>query len=77
MDFEKLAPYEGGLAAIGCPVLLLWGADDEFAPLAGARRFERELPDTRLVALEGAGHFVFEAEPERCVAEVTRFLERV
>jgi haloalkane dehalogenase len=76
MDFEKLAPFEGKLAAIGCPALLLWGADDEFAPLAGARRFERELPDTRLVAIEGAGHFVFEAAPERCVAEVTGFLAR-
>jgi haloalkane dehalogenase len=74
MDFEKLAPFEGKLAAIGCPVLLLWGAEDEFAPVAGAHRFERELPDTRLVAIEGAGHFVFDAEPERCVAEVTGFL---
>ncbi len=74
MDFEKLAPYEGKLAELGVPTLLVWGADDQFAPLAGARRFEREIPDARLVAIEGAGHFVFDQEPERTTEEVTGFL---
>ena len=74
MDFEKLAPYEGKLGELGAPTLLLWGADDEFAPMGGAKRFEREIPDSKLVAIEDAGHFVFEAAPERCVEELTRFL---
>ena len=42
------------------PTLLLWGADDPFAPLAGAKRFEREIPGAKLVAIEGGGHFVFD-----------------
>jgi haloalkane dehalogenase len=75
MDFSKLAPYDGCLAGLGVPTLLLWGADDEFAPIAGARRFEREIPGARLVAIEGAGHFVFDQEPERCAREVVSFLE--
>ncbi len=74
MDFEKLAPYEGKLAELGCPTLLLWGAEDQFAPVAGAHRFQREIPGARLVAIEGAGHFVFDAERERCLTEVTAFL---
>ena len=74
MDFEKLAPYDGKLAALGVPTLLLWGADDGFAPIAGAHRFEREIPDATLVAIEGAGHFVFDQEPERTVREVCAFL---
>jgi haloalkane dehalogenase len=74
LDFEKLARYHGGLAELGVPVLLLWGADDPFAPVAGAHRFERELPDTELVVIEDAGHFVFEDAPERCADAVTRFL---
>jgi haloalkane dehalogenase len=77
MDFEKLARYEGKLAQIGCPVLLLWGAEDQFAPIAGAHRFQREIPGARLVAIDGAGHFVFDAERERCVAEVSDFLAAV
>jgi pimeloyl-ACP methyl ester carboxylesterase len=74
MDFEKLAPYDGKLAELEAPTLLLWGADDAFAPIAGARRFEHELPNATLVAIEGAGHFVFDAERERTVREVCAFL---
>jgi haloalkane dehalogenase len=74
MDFEKFGPYEGKLAALGVPALLLWGADDQFAPVAGAHRFDRELPDTELVVVEGAGHFVFEDAPERTAEAVTAFL---
>lgn len=74
MDFEKLAPYDGRLAELGVPTLLLWGETDEFAPLAGAKRFEREIPGSRLVAVEGAGHFVYDEHPERCAREVADFL---
>jgi haloalkane dehalogenase len=74
MDFSKLEPYEGKLAALEVPTLLLWGAGDNFAPLAGAKRFEREIPGAELVAIEGAGHFVFDTEPERCAREVVRFI---
>ena len=75
-DFEKLEPYEGRLAALGVPALILWGEDDEFAPVAGAHRFQRELPGSELVVLEGSGHFVFEQAPERCAEAVVGFLER-
>lgn len=74
LDFPQLEPYEPKLAALGVPTLLLWGEGDEFAPVSGAKRFERELPDTELVVVEGAGHFVFEDEPQRCADAVTAFL---
>jgi haloalkane dehalogenase len=74
-DFEKLAGYR--LADLEVPVLLVWGEHDEFAPLAGAHRFERELPDTELVVVEGASHFVWEDQPERCAAALTDFLGRI
>jgi haloalkane dehalogenase len=73
-DFEKLEPYEGKLAGLGVPTLLLWGADDPFAPVAGAHRFQREIPDAQLVIVEGAGHFVYADEPQRCAREVAEFL---
>jgi haloalkane dehalogenase len=73
-DFAKLAPYEGRLAALGVPTLVLWGEDDEFAPVAGAHRFHKEIPDSKLTIVEGAGHFVFEDAPERTAAEVAEFL---
>jgi haloalkane dehalogenase len=74
-DFAVLERYRLGDLAV--PVLLLWGEDDPFAPVAGAHRFERELRDTELVVVEGTGHFVWEDAPERCAAAVTAFLARI
>ena len=74
LDFEQLARYDGGLAALGGPALLLWGANDPFAPVASAERFQRELPETELVVVEDAGHFVFADAPEPCAEAVTAFL---
>jgi haloalkane dehalogenase len=74
MDFEKLTPYEGRLGELGVPTLLLWGAEDKFAPIGGAYRFAKEIPGARVVALEGAGHFVYDQEPGATTAEVVGFL---
>ena len=74
-DFSKLAQYD--LAGLGVPALLVWGEEDEFAPLAGAHRFERELPDTELAVVAGARHFVWEDAPAECAAALTGFLARV
>ncbi len=71
-DFSKLEQYD--LAGLGVPTLLVWGEEDEFAPVAGAHRFERELPDTELVVIDGARHFVWEDAPERCAEALTKFL---
>jgi haloalkane dehalogenase len=74
-EFSELEDYD--LAAVGAPALILWGEDDPFAPVAGAHRFAKELPDTELVVVGGAKHFVFDDEPEACSAAVRAFLERV
>lgn len=74
-DFVKLAPYEGRLAELDIPTLILWGGDDTFAPVGGAHRFRHQIPDSKLVVVEGAGHFVFEDDPELCAREVVDFLD--
>jgi haloalkane dehalogenase len=76
-DFEQLAPYAGRLAALGVPALLIWGADDAFAPLAGGRRLREEIPGSRLVVLEGEGHFVFDDAPALTAGLVAGFLDEV
>jgi haloalkane dehalogenase len=73
-DFGKLAPYGGKLAELGVPTLVLWGENDEYAPVAGAHRFGKEIPGAKLVIVEGAGHFVWEDDPGRCTSEVVAFL---
>jgi pimeloyl-ACP methyl ester carboxylesterase len=44
------------LPRIAVPTLLLWGELDVRSPLDVARRFERTIPDTRLVVIPGCGH---------------------
>jgi haloalkane dehalogenase len=73
-DFGKLASYEGCLAALGVPTLLLWGEDDPFAPVASAHRFQREIPGAELAIVEGAGHFVVEDAPEQYAELLVGFL---
>jgi haloalkane dehalogenase len=73
-DFSKLEPYRGKLAALGVPMLVLWGEDDPFSPVAGAYRFRKDVPRAEVAIVEGAGHFVYEDEPERCAEEILRFL---
>jgi haloalkane dehalogenase len=72
-DFQKLEAYEGGLAALDVPTLLLWGEKDAFAPVAGAHRLEREIPGAKVVVLD-AGHFLFADQPETAAATVVEFL---
>jgi haloalkane dehalogenase len=73
-DFEKLEPYRGKLAALAVPTLIVWGARDEFAPVAGGYRFHKEIPGSALVVLDDAGHFLMEDDPERVSGEIREFL---
>ncbi|MGP8223290.1 MAG: alpha/beta fold hydrolase, partial [Acidimicrobiales bacterium] len=50
---EDYAPV---LAAVKCPVELVWGDDDTAAPLAVAEQLERELSEAHLTVCPGAGH---------------------
>jgi haloalkane dehalogenase len=75
-DFEKLEPYEGCVAGLGVPALVLWGAADRFAGVKMARRFHDELPESELVVIDDAGHFVWEDEPDATSRALVDFLER-
>ncbi|MGD0455616.1 MAG: alpha/beta hydrolase, partial [Solirubrobacteraceae bacterium] len=75
-DFDKLVPYEGRVAALELPALILWGAEDRFAGVAMAERFHEQLPGSELAILDGAGHFVWDDEPEHTSALLVDFLQR-
>lgn len=56
--------YEDDLAALACPVELVWGADDAAAPLGVAERAAELAPDARLTVLPGTGHLTPLVAPE-------------
>lgn len=75
-DFEKLVPYEGCLAGLGVPVLIVWGEQDPFAQVQLAHRFREQLPGSELVIVPDAGHFVWEDAPDQSTRALVRFLTR-
>jgi haloalkane dehalogenase len=75
-EFSELEAYDGCLARLGVPVLILWGSEDAFAPVAGAHRFAREIPGAELRVMEGAGHFIFDERPQESAEAVVGFLAR-
>ena len=48
--------YDEVLAAIRCPVILVWGDDDSVVPLEVARTAAGRFANARLVVVPGAGH---------------------
>jgi pimeloyl-ACP methyl ester carboxylesterase len=64
--------YEGPLGAFPGPIELIWGADDDQAPLAGARAAQASCRDPNLVVLSGVGHFVPRDRPDALVDAVNR-----
>jgi pimeloyl-ACP methyl ester carboxylesterase len=51
-----VGPWDIDLAAVRCPVLLWYGTEDRFAPLAHGQWLSENLPSARLVLREGEGH---------------------
>jgi pimeloyl-ACP methyl ester carboxylesterase len=57
------------------PTLLLWGARDiAYKPERFAVLFERDLPDARLVLIEGSGHYPQEEQPAAVVDAIVSFV---
>jgi len=52
-----------GLAAIACPVAVIWGDRDPYIPFDTARELAERIPHARLVRLRGADHYVMEERP--------------
>ena len=75
-DFEKLEPYEGRLADLGVPTLIVWGAQDRYATVRMAHRFHDEVPGSEVEVFPDAGHFLWEDDPEGTARAVTDFLRR-
>jgi pimeloyl-ACP methyl ester carboxylesterase len=59
---------------VAAPTLLLYGDQDERAPMHVAERLLSAIPRSRLVVLEGAGHVCNVEVPERFNDEVRMFL---
>jgi 2-hydroxymuconate-semialdehyde hydrolase len=60
MDGARLTGLEDRLAGLEIPVLILWGEDDPFMPVAAADELNGSIPTSTLGLLPGCGHFLVE-----------------
>jgi non-heme chloroperoxidase len=67
------APPPADAGQIEGPALILWGDRDPYAPRADQERLAAEIPDARLLVMEGVGHVPFWERPERTAAEIASF----
>jgi len=68
--------YEDALAALQCPVELVWGDDDAEAPVETARALERSISGAHLSVCPGAGHLLPLTAPAELRTAVERALAR-
>lgn len=63
------------LRRITAPTLLIWGERDALVPVSVAEMMRREIPESRLVVLAGAGHVPMFERPQDFNRAVLAFLE--
>ncbi len=65
------------LSRITVPALVLGGGSTSHVPQDLLADAAGQMPEGRLVTLEGAGHTAHQTQPGRFLAEITSFLDRV
>lgn len=65
------------LAAIAVPTLVVHGALDAIAPVAGARELAATVPDAHLVVLDDAGHVPLLTRPREVVDTLTDWWSQI
>jgi pimeloyl-ACP methyl ester carboxylesterase len=63
------------LPEIGCPTLVVWGADDPIVPLRHAFEYQELIPDARVVVFRRVGHAPMLEQPGRFNPELLEFLD--
>ncbi len=73
-DPDLLAAAGQNLGRLACPSLVVWGDRDPYLPIRFGQAYAEALPDSRLEAVEGAGHWPWIDDP-RVVDRVLDFLD--
>ncbi|MET9023939.1 alpha/beta fold hydrolase [Actinopolymorpha sp. NPDC004070] len=75
-DQRFTAEIEDRYAELDLPVLVGWGAQDQWLPVEHAHRLGAAIPGARTEVFEGAGHLVQEDAPGRLTGVLADFLAR-
>ncbi|MFE5185890.1 alpha/beta fold hydrolase [Streptomyces sp. NPDC056628] len=76
-DQRHTDEIQGRYGDIGIPVLVCWGEEDSWIPVAKGRELAALVPGARFEPFAGAGHLVQEDAPAELVAALHSFLAQV
>lgn len=71
-----LYSIEDELSEIKVPTLLIWGKEDYVTPLAGGRKMNASIENSKLVIFENCGHLPAEEMPQKTVEEILKFTKK-
>jgi pimeloyl-ACP methyl ester carboxylesterase len=75
MDQRFTDEVQGRYSEIRCPVMILWGEDDEWIPIERGRELHAMIPGSEFISVPGAGHLVQEDAPEAIAFHLQAFLK--
>jgi pimeloyl-ACP methyl ester carboxylesterase len=73
-DERYIDEVQSRYGELDLPVLVAWGREDAWIPLAKGRELSTAIPGAQLHVLDGAGHLVQENAGERLTERLERFL---
>ena len=73
-DLEPAAAVEK-IRSVQAPTLIIWGELDEWVPVDNAYKFEGDIPDSRVVVFDNAGHVPMEELPSQTSRVAADFLK--
>ncbi|MDG4944973.1 alpha/beta hydrolase [Weeksellaceae bacterium KMM 9713] len=71
---DKVDPRIDEISKIKQPILILWGQRDNVLPVADAKQFYKNTPNSKLVIFDEAGHVPMEEIPKTSVEPLKQFL---
>jgi pimeloyl-ACP methyl ester carboxylesterase len=75
LEGQRVSATDRLYLAESVPTLLIWGTHDPIIPIEHARVAQARIPESRLVEMDGAGHWPQLEDPDRFVAELAEFVE--
>jgi pimeloyl-ACP methyl ester carboxylesterase len=75
LEGQRVSATDRLYLAESVPTLLIWGTHDPIIPIEHARVTQARIPESRLVEMDGAGHWPQLEDPNRFVAELAEFVE--
>jgi pimeloyl-ACP methyl ester carboxylesterase len=70
-------PLAEALRPLDRPVLVVWGANDPYIPLAEAKIQTRTFPSAQVIVLDDSGHWPFIDNPDAVETAIIKFVHQV